>query len=145
MKSERDGSIWLLLAVLALTRGSSLILMKRGLTTRRCRCSPLQMATARLAIAGLALSPLLFRYAALFPDIGNRCSVPASHWARHTGPALRHGPDPHPSAERHAQQPTPLMTSLTGAPLRYACAHGACAGYLHRLLGAIWVAGVLFG
>lgn len=66
MKSERAGGTWLLLGVLALIWGSSFILMKRGLYHQGLPVlTPWQMATARLSIAWLALSPLLFRHAGL--------------------------------------------------------------------------------
>lgn len=64
---ERGRNPWitvLLMAILALIWGSSFILMKRGLFHEgRPVLSPMQMASARLAIAWLALSPLLFRHA----------------------------------------------------------------------------------
>jgi drug/metabolite transporter (DMT)-like permease len=64
MKSERAGGTWLLLGVLALIWGSSFILMKRGLYhDGQPVLTPWQMATARLSIAWLALSPLLLRHA----------------------------------------------------------------------------------
>lgn len=64
MKSERAGGTWLLLAVLALIWGSSFILMKRGLYHEGVPVlTPWQMATARLGIAWLVLSPLLVRHA----------------------------------------------------------------------------------
>jgi len=54
---------WVLLAALALIWGSSFILMKRGLFHDGAPVlSPFQLASARLAIAWLALSPLLFRH-----------------------------------------------------------------------------------
>jgi drug/metabolite transporter (DMT)-like permease len=54
---------WLLLLVLALIWGSSFILMKRGLFHEgRPVLTPFQLASARLAIAWLALSPLLLRH-----------------------------------------------------------------------------------
>lgn len=67
---ERGKSPWitaLFMAVLALIWGSSFILMKRGLFHEGAPVlTPQQLASARLAIAWLALSPLLFRYAPLF-------------------------------------------------------------------------------
>lgn len=67
MENDRSRStIWLLLLVLALIWGSSFILMKRGLFHEGVPVlSPVQLASARLAIAWLALAPLLFRYAGL--------------------------------------------------------------------------------
>lgn len=65
MESERPkGGVWLLLLVLALIWGSSFILMKRGLFWQgEPVLTPWQMATARLSIAWLALSPILFKHA----------------------------------------------------------------------------------
>ncbi len=61
--SGRTGGVWLLLLVLALIWGSSFILMKRGLYHEGVPVlTPWQLATARLAIAWLALSPVLFRH-----------------------------------------------------------------------------------
>jgi drug/metabolite transporter (DMT)-like permease len=67
MEKERPRStIWLLLLVLALIWGSSFILMKRGLFhDGKPVLTPVQLASARLAIAWLTLSPLLFRHSAL--------------------------------------------------------------------------------
>ena len=64
MENERSRStIWLLLIVLALIWGTSFILMKRGLYHEGIPVlTPLQVATSRLAIAWLALSPVLFRH-----------------------------------------------------------------------------------
>lgn len=64
MEQKRDERLkWVLLAVLALIWGSSFILMKRGLFHEgRPVLSPFQLASARLAIAWLALSPLLLRH-----------------------------------------------------------------------------------
>ncbi|MBL7980587.1 MAG: DMT family transporter [Flavobacteriales bacterium] len=65
-KGGRNGGIWLLLLVLALIWGSSFILMKRGLYYEGVPVlTPWQMATARLSIAWLALSPVLLRHAGL--------------------------------------------------------------------------------
>jgi drug/metabolite transporter (DMT)-like permease len=68
MEKRRDEWLnWLLLAFLALIWGSSFILMKRGLFYEgRPVLAPWQMATARLAIAWLALSPLLLKHWPLF-------------------------------------------------------------------------------
>ncbi len=56
---------WVLMLVLALIWGSSFILMKRGLFHEgRPVLTPFQLASARLAIAWLALSPVLLRHAA---------------------------------------------------------------------------------
>ncbi|MBK9177180.1 MAG: DMT family transporter, partial [Flavobacteriales bacterium] len=57
---------WSILVILALIWGSSFILMKRGLYHEGIPVlTAWQMATARIAIAWLALSPLLFRHAHL--------------------------------------------------------------------------------
>lgn len=67
---ERRGDEWLnwsILLVLAAIWGSSFILMKRGLFhDGRPVLAPFQMASLRLAIAWLALCPLLFKYAGHF-------------------------------------------------------------------------------
>jgi drug/metabolite transporter (DMT)-like permease len=62
MDKRRDEWLkWVLLLVLALIWGSSFILMKHGLFHEgKPVLDPWQMASARLAIAWLALSPLLF-------------------------------------------------------------------------------------
>lgn len=63
-----QGGIWLLLAVLALIWGSSFILMKRGLYHDGVAVlTPWQVATVRLSIAWLALSPIMLRHLALLP------------------------------------------------------------------------------
>ncbi|MBL7950533.1 MAG: DMT family transporter [Flavobacteriales bacterium] len=60
---ERNSTVWSLLIILALIWGSSFILMKRGLFhDGQPVLSPWQMASARLLIAWLALSPLLLRH-----------------------------------------------------------------------------------
>lgn len=70
---------WLLLAVLSLIWGSSFILMKRGLFhAGKPTLDPMQLASARLFIAWLVLSPLLFRYARMFK----------AHWKPLLGTAL---------------------------------------------------------
>lgn len=68
MSRDRSTTIvWLLLVVLAMIWGSSFILMKRGLMHEGVPVlSSYQLATARLAMAWLALSPLVFRHAGLF-------------------------------------------------------------------------------
>ncbi|MFZ1689281.1 MAG: DMT family transporter [Flavobacteriales bacterium] len=70
MAQAEDGwKKWALLVILALIWGSSFILMKRGLFhDGRPVLDPWQMASARLAIAWLALSPLLLRHAALLRE-----------------------------------------------------------------------------
>ncbi len=61
--TTNDRVKWLLLAVLSLVWGSSFILMKRGLYQHgEPALSSVQLASARLFIAWLVLSPLLFRY-----------------------------------------------------------------------------------
>ena len=67
MDKRRDEWLkWVILLVLALVWGSSFILMKRGLFhDGKPVLDPWQMASARLAIAWLALSPLLFIHAPL--------------------------------------------------------------------------------
>jgi len=64
METRRDEQLkWGLLLLLAVIWGSSFILMKRGLFHEgQPVLTPFQMASARLAIAWLALSPLLFRH-----------------------------------------------------------------------------------
>jgi len=70
---------WLLLAVLSVIWGSSFILMKRGLFQDGLPAlSPFQLASARLFIAWLVLSPLLFKHAHLF----------RAHWKPLLGTAL---------------------------------------------------------
>lgn len=68
MEQRRDEWLkWVILLVLALIWGSSFILMKRGLFHEgRPVLSPWQMASARLAIAWLTLSPLLLVHAPLY-------------------------------------------------------------------------------
>jgi drug/metabolite transporter (DMT)-like permease len=62
----REWTKWALLFTLALIWGSSFILMKKGLFHGGLPAlSPWQLASARLAIAWLALSPLLLRHAPL--------------------------------------------------------------------------------
>lgn len=70
---------WLLLAILSLIWGSSFILMKRGLFRHgEPALSPMQMASARLFIAWLVLSPLLLRHVGLL----------RAHWKPLLGTAL---------------------------------------------------------
>lgn len=65
-RSRDDWTKWGILLVLALIWGSSFILMKRGLFHEgRPVLTPVQLATARLAIAWLFLSPLLLVHAKL--------------------------------------------------------------------------------
>lgn len=116
MKSERAGGIWVLLAVLALIWGSSFILMKRGLYHEGVPVlTPWQMATARLSIAWLALSPLLFRHAGLMRQ----------HWKPMLGSGLLGNGIPamlfalaqtriDSALSGMLNSLTPLMTMLTG-------------------------------
>lgn len=70
---------WLLLLLLTLIWGSSFILMKRGLFQDGAPAlSPMQLASARLFIAWLVLSPLLLRHARHFKG----------HWKPLLGTAL---------------------------------------------------------
>ena len=117
MKSERAGGTWVLLAVLALIWGSSFILMKRGLYHEGVPVlTPWQMATARLSIAWLALSPLLVRHAGLMRQ----------HWKPMLGSGLLGNGIPamlfalaqtriDSALSGMLNSLTPLMTMLTGA------------------------------
>ncbi len=116
-RSERGGSIWLLLIVLALIWGSSFILMKRGLYHDGVAVlTPWQVATARLSIAWLALSPVLLRHAGLLPRhwlpllgsglLGN--GIPAFLFATAQSKIAS-------SLSGMLNSLTPLMTLLTGA------------------------------
>lgn len=70
---------WLLLGILSLIWGSSFILMKRGLFQGgEPALTPMQLASARLFIAWVVLSPLLFRHASLL----------RAHWKPLLGTAL---------------------------------------------------------
>lgn len=114
---EKQGGTWLLLGILALIWGSSFILMKRGLYHEEVAVlTPWQMATARLSIAWLALSPLLFRHIALLPN----------HWLPLLGSGLLGNGIPaflFATAQSRIESAlsgmlnslTPLMTLLTGA------------------------------
>ncbi|MBK8500470.1 MAG: DMT family transporter [Flavobacteriales bacterium] len=114
---EKQGGIWLLLGILALIWGSSFILMKRGLYHEEVAVlTPWQMATARLSIAWLALSPLLFRHIALLPK----------HWLPLLGSGVLGNGIPaflFATAQSRIESAlsgmlnslTPLMTLLTGA------------------------------
>jgi drug/metabolite transporter (DMT)-like permease len=60
---ERTSLVWPLLIILALVWGSSFILMKRGLYLDGLpMLSPWQLATVRLSVAWLALSPFLIKH-----------------------------------------------------------------------------------
>lgn len=66
-RDRSNATVWLMLLVLAMIWGSSFILMKRGLMYEGVPVlSAYQLATARLSIAWLALSPLVFRHFGLF-------------------------------------------------------------------------------
>jgi drug/metabolite transporter (DMT)-like permease len=67
MESTRTRAAdWLVLIILALIWGSSFILMKRGLFHEgEPVLTPFQLASARLSIAWLALSPILLKHFAL--------------------------------------------------------------------------------
>lgn len=67
MPRDRSASlVWFLLILLALIWGSSFILMKRGLFYEGVPVlSSYQLATARLGMAWLALSPLMLKHTAL--------------------------------------------------------------------------------
>ncbi|MCI1752398.1 MAG: EamA family transporter [Flavobacteriales bacterium] len=78
-ETKPDTTKWLLLGILSLIWGSSFILMKRGLYQDGMPAlSPLQLASARLFIAWLVLSPLLFKHAHLF----------RAHWKPLLGTAI---------------------------------------------------------
>ncbi|MGV9013793.1 MAG: DMT family transporter [Flavobacteriales bacterium] len=78
-ETKPDTTKWLLLVTLSLIWGSSFILMKRGLYQDGMPAlSPLQLASARLFIAWLVLSPLLFKHAHHF----------RAHWKPLLGTAL---------------------------------------------------------
>ncbi len=80
LEEKRTGRAkWLLLAVLSLVWGSSFILMKRGLYQHgEPALSPVQLASVRLCIAWLVLSPLMLRHWRLL----------LAHWKPLMGTAL---------------------------------------------------------
>lgn len=131
---------WLLLAVLSLVWGSSFILMKRGLFQQgEPALSPGQLASARLFIAWLVLSPLLFRYAGLL----------FAHWKPLVGTALLGNGIPaflFAIAQSRIDSAlagvlnslAPLFTLLVGVLLYRSRARGAqVAGLLMGLAGAV--------
>lgn len=137
MQQEQEGKWvkWALMAVLALIWGSSFILMKRGLFHNgEPVLEPLQMASARLGIAWLALSPLLFRHAHLLrkhwlPLLGTGLlgnGIPAFLFA-----IAQSGIDSSLSGMLNSL--TPLFTLLAGVAI-----------FGHRIR-TIQVAGVLLG
>lgn len=93
---------WALLITLSLIWGSSFILMKRGLYQDGLPALlPLQLASARLFIAWLVLSPLLFRHAHHF----------RTHWKPLLGTALLGNGIP---AFLFAMAQTSINSSLSG-------------------------------
>lgn len=140
MPTSRNGfGTWTLLLVLALIWGSSFILMKRGLYHEGVPVlTPWQMATARLAIAWLALSPLLFRHASLLRP----------HWKPLLGSGLLGNGLPavlYATAQTRIDSAvsgmlnslTPLMTLLAGALFFATRVRGIhVAGIILGLLGA---------
>ncbi len=139
-RSDRRGGIWLLLIVLALIWGSSFILMKRGLYHDGVAVlTPWQMATARLSIAWLALSPVLLRHAVLLPRhwlpllgsglLGN--GIPAFLFATAQSKIAS-------SLSGMLNSLTPLMTLLTGALFFSTWVRGIhVIGILLGLVGAV--------
>lgn len=136
MAQQADGwKKWALLVTLALIWGSSFILMKRGLFHGgRPVLDPWQMASARLAIAWLALSPLLFRHAALLKE----------HWLPLLGTGVLGNGIPaflFAGAQTHIDSAlsgmlnslTPLFTLLAGA------------AFFGNRLRAIHLMGILLG
>ncbi len=88
--SRTRAADWLVLIVLALIWGSSFILMKRGLFhDGEPVLTPWQLATARLSIAWLTLSPILFKHYRLI----------AKHWLPLMGAGLLGNGIPAISAE----------------------------------------------
>lgn len=95
-------TVWSLLLILALIWGSSFILMKRGLFhDGQPVLTPWQMASARLLIAWLALSPLLFKHFGLF----------RAHWLPLLGTGLLGNGIP---AFLYAMAQTRIESSLSG-------------------------------
>ena len=144
-KDNNSGTIWLLLVVLALIWGTSFILMKRGLYHDGVAVlTPWQVATSRLAIAWLALSPLLFKHFGLMrkhwlPLIGTGVlgnGIPAFLFA--TAQSRIDS-----SLSGMLNSLTPLMTMFVGALLFGIRMRGAhVIGIILGLIGAaglIWV------
>ncbi len=110
---------WLVLIFLALIWGSSFILMKRGLFhDGEAVLTPWQLATARLSIAWLTLSPILFKHIRLL----------GKHWLPLMGAGLLGNGIPavlfataqsqiDSSLSGMLNSLTPLMTLLAGALL----------------------------
>lgn len=143
MRTDRSQGTWLLLGALALIWGSSFILMKRGLYHEGVPVlTPWQMATARIAIAWLALSPILLRHGGLL----------RRHWLPLLGSGLLGNGLPallFATAQTRIDSAlsgmlnslTPLMTMVTGAlffALRVRGVHLAAI-----LLGLIGAAGLV--
>lgn len=139
-KPPHDRVKWVLLAVLTLIWGSSFILMKRGLFHEGAPVlDPWQMASARLALAWLALSPLLFRHAPLL----------LRHWRPLLGTGLLGNGLPaflfataqsriDSSLSGMLNSLTPLFTLLAGAAFFGKRIRGIhLAGVLLGLLGAV--------
>ena len=115
--SRSRGADWLVLIFLALIWGSSFILMKRGLFHNGVPVlTPFQLASARLSIAWLALSPILFKHFALI----------RTHWRPLLGAGLLGNGIPaflfafaqtriDSSLSGMLNSLTPLMTLLAGA------------------------------
>lgn len=136
MSRDRSSAIvWLLLLVLAMIWGSSFILIKRGLLYEgQPVLSAYQLATARLAMAWLALSPLVFRHAKLLRQ----------HWLPLMGSGLLGNGLP---AFLFATAQTRIDSSLSGmlnglTPLMTLAAGIVFFGHRMRL---IHVVGVLLG
>ncbi len=144
MRTDRSQRTWLLLGALALIWGSSFILMKRGLYHEGVPVlTPWQMATARIAMAWLALSPILLRHAGLL----------RRHWLPLLGSGLLGNGLPallFATAQTRIDSAlsgmlnslTPLMTMVTGAlffALRVRGVHLAAI-----LLGLFGAAGLVY-
>lgn len=135
---------WGLLGILALIWGSSFILMRQGLYyeadgVKQPTLDPLQLASARLAIAWLALLPLLFRHAGEL----------RKHWRPLLGTGLLGNGIPaflfataqsriDSSLSGMLNSLTPLFTLLAGALLFGTRIRGLhVAGILLGLIGAV--------
>lgn len=136
MQNQRSVPVvWLLLGILALIWGSSFILMKRGLFHEgEAVLSPWQLATARLSIAWLVLSPVLLKHAGLL----------RKHWLPLLGSGLLGNGIP---AILFATGQTRIDSSLSGmlnslTPLMTLVAGGLLFG---QRLRAVHVIGVLIG
>lgn len=133
--AARPRTKWILLGVLSLIWGSSFILMKRGLYQHGMPAlSPTQVASARLCIAWLVLSPLLIKHAGLL----------RRHWKPLMGTALLGNGIP---AFLFAFAQTRIDSSLSGmlnslAPLFTLLAGALFFGVRTR---AINVVGVILG